>query len=363
MRRGVKVAAALVPAFLVVGTGCGASGGDAAPIVVEPAIVPTEATVAVASSALTYSSDAAISPSGAARVAPTGDGEWCLEDASGVRCVDAESLDSAAHGVVWRPDETAIAVTDGYPISVIDFAAGTSVETDLENHRLLAWSPDGSELLGLAIDRPSELVRLDPVTLEADGFVDLDGPLVPQLFWPNPDVVWGSNPHGPKVYTVADGDDPVVIPGGFSTQLLVSVTADGRLALGIDDDLFHGVPGPGYSILTLFDRGVDGGEARSVGVQHPPFIGDDAPQAAQLSRDGRVLMVLYDVDGGSALASAVVDGETLATSGWTELARWDSGDAQAPARYASNGLLRWDGGDTAWIIAESGELLAVALSG
>ncbi|MEL6983813.1 MAG: WD40 repeat domain-containing protein, partial [Actinomycetota bacterium] len=154
---------ALTSVAVLAGTACGTSY-ESPSIQVEPSILPTAAEVAVVESALTYTADAALSPSGAARVAPA-DGQWCLEDASGVRCVDALAEESAAHGIVWRPDETAIAVTWGAqdPISIIDFEAGTSVETDLDNHRILAWSPDGETLVGLDIDEPGQLSRLDPV--------------------------------------------------------------------------------------------------------------------------------------------------------------------------------------------------------
>lgn len=355
MRDRPILAAVVVVAFLL--AACGEASTDE--IVVEPALVPTSATVAVADSELVYDVDAAISPSGAARVAPS-DSRWCLEDASGVRCVGAAAEGSAAHGVVWRPDETAIAVTWGAqdPISVIDFAAGTSVETDLDHHRVLAFSPDGGDLLGLDIDVSDQLSLLDPETLEPSNFASITMAGVPQVLWPTDEVVWGSTPRQPQVFTLAPGGEPEIVEGGLGEQLLTSVSADGRLALAIDDDVAYGAGGPDDPVLRLFDRV----EGRSAGVDLPDGVDQDAVAAAQLSADGRALLVLHGIDGGDALSSAVLDAETLAASSWTTLATWDVDDPAGPAAYAANGLLRWTGGDRAWIIAETGQLLEVTLS-
>lgn len=343
---------------------CGDDDGDRVGVSTRPpAVQPMTGEVSTVASELVLSADAALSPSGEARVAPVG-GQWCLEDPTGVRCVDAAAEGSAAHGIQWRPDETAIAVTWGAqdPISIVDFEAGTAVETDLDANRVLAWSPDGSQLLGLDIDRPGELSLLEPSTLEPSTFAPFTAAGVPQLWWPTENVVWGSVPGGPEVFTLStdgsSGGEVVTIAGGLGEQLLVSVTVDGGLALTLDDEVERGVPEPGDTALRLFAREV----GRSEGVGLPPGMDQRAPRWAQLSHDGRVLLVLHEVDGGgTALSSASVDVETLAVSDWATLAEWAPGDIDRPITYAANGIFRWDGGDTAWMIAESGSLLEVAL--
>lgn len=339
---------------------CGSDDGGSRIAVTVPQIeTPTTASVAERESTLDFNDDAALSPSGQAVAVPV-DGQWCLEDSSGVRCVDALAEGSAAHGVVWRPDETAIAVTWGAqdPISIIDFAAGTSVETDLDRHRLLAFSPDGESLLGLDIEKQDQLSLIDPVTLEADKFAgEFDGG-VPQLMWASSGLVWGSSPGEPSVFTLSEGEEPEIIEGGLGEQLLVSVTPDARYALTMDDDLRYGVGEADDTILNIFDR-VD---ARSVGVVLPPDIEQRAPSTAQLSADGRSLLVLHDVAGGLALSSASVDPATLNTTMWTKLASWQQDDPQLPAGYRSNGSMRWGGGTTATILTEQGTVLEITLN-
>lgn len=348
----------LIAISLLVLAAC-SNAESAATATIEPSLLPTTASVTVASSSLDFADDAAISPTGSARVAPA-DGQWCLEDASGVRCVDAEAQGSAADGVQWRPDETAIAVSWGArdPISVIDFDAGTSVETRLSRHRITAWSPDGSALLGFDLDQLGDLVLLDPVTLEATRFAPFDSDGVPQVFWPTEDVIWGSSPRVAEVFTIAAGDEAAVIEGGAGEQRLLSVTPDGRLALAMDRAVARGRAEPDATALRIFDRE----NARSVGVDVPDGIDQNAPDDAQLSADGRAILVLHRVDGGTALSSAAVDPDTLATSSWRTLVSWETGDPAIPSVYEPNGVLRWTGGDTAWIITSSGELLEVALS-
>ena len=203
-----------------------------------------------------------------------------------------------------------------------------------------------------------QLSLLDPETLEPSTFASITMAGVPQVLWPIPDVVWAATPGQPEVYTLSPGGQPEIIEGGLGEQLLVSVSADGQLALAIDDDVEHGVGGPDDPALHLFDRA--GG--RSVPVVLPPGVDEDEVTDAQLAADGRALMVLHGVDGGDAVSSAAIDPETLEASSWTTLATWTFDDPEAPAAYASNGLLRWTGGDQAWILAESGQLLELTLS-
>lgn len=339
-----------------------AACSDADPVATatsEPSLLPNAASLTVVPSSLDFADDAAVSPSGEARVAPR-EGAWCLEDSAGVRCVDAEAEGSAADGIQWRPDETAIAVSWGArdPISVIDFAAGTSVETRLSRHRITAWSPDGSALLGFDLDRPGDLYLLDPVTLEGTRFAPFDSGGVPQVFWATDDVIWGSSPHIAEVFTMSAGDEPEVIEGGVGEQRLLSVTQDGRLALAMDRAVARGRAEADATALRLFDRENE----RSVGVDVPDSIEPNASDDAQLSADGRAILVLHQIDGGTALSSAAVDPDTLATSSWRTLVSWETGDPTIPAVYGTNGILRWIGGDTAWIISRSGELLEVSLS-
>jgi len=346
-------------ALLALTLALGACGTAAETVEVEPSIVPTSAELLQVDSALTYSADAAISPSGAARVAPA-DGQWCLEDETEVRCVTAAAEGSASYGIVWRPDETAIAVTWGSqdPISIIDFEAGTSVETDLDNHRILAWSPDGSELLGLEIDRVGELLRIDPETLEASRFASFPRTDVPQVLWPIGDRIWAASPSLPEVYTLAAGGDPASIQTSLAAQDLLSATADGELVLGLDDDVSHGVEGPPNSALTIFERGED----RAIPVVLPTAIEQGRINDAQLAADGLALLVLHSVEDGEALSSAAIDPETREASSWTTITTWQRDNPLTPIRYASNGILRWTGGSQAWVLTESNDLLVLNLS-
>ncbi len=342
-------------ALLLALAGCGSSGET---VTVEPSILPTAAEVTVVDSALVASADTAFSPSGRARVAPV-DGQWCLEDASGLRCVDALAEGSAAHGIVWRPDETAIAVTWGSqdPISFIDFEAGTTVETDLDRHRILAWSPDGSDLLGLDIERVGELLRIDPVTLEGSRFTSLARTDVPQILWPTGDRLWAASPSLPEVYTLSSGGDSASIDATLASQRLLSSTADGELVLGLDEDVTRGVEGPPNSALTIFER--DG--ERAIPVVLPPSIEQGRINDAQLAADGRALLVLHSTDDGDALSSAAIDPETREASSWTTITTWSGADPLAPRGYASNGVLRWTGGSQAWILTGSDELIELDL--
>lgn len=359
-RSGTRLPArSAVLAMLLVVTSC-SSGTSTADAPVEPALVPTAASVSDANSALDLSFDAALSPTGEARVASAFE-QWCLEDANGVRCVNAEAMKSSAHGIVWRPNETAIAVTDGGqgPISIIDFDAGTSIETSISQHRILAWSPDGSQLLGMDLSRPSELVVLDPVSLEADKFADLPGALVPELRWATDEIVWGSTPDSPEVFTFSKGQEPKTIEGGLGEQRLGNVTANAQLVIATDVAVDRGRGGPDDTALRIFDRA----ERRSVGVQLPSWIPSDGPHDAVLSPDGRVLLVVHNTeDRDLALSSATIDAETLEAFEWTNLVTWTQDAPLQPRRSAANGIIQWDGGDTAWILGEGAILLKVSLS-
>ena len=319
---------------------------------------PTAASVTEFESSLSFDRDASISPSGRAIATPV-DGQWCLSDSSGITCVDALAEGSAAHGVVWRPDERAIAVTWGAqnPMSIIDFNQGTSVETSLGKHRLLAYTADGTSIVGLDIDIPGQISFIDPLTLEATRFADSFEGGVPQIYGAIDELYWGALPGEPAVFTITEGASPEFVLGGLGEQLLVSVTSDGRLALGMDDEVDRGRPGPDDTLFTIFDRA----GSRSVGIVLPPDIDQRAPKAGQLSADGRTLLVLHDADSGMALSSAAIDPETLEASGWTVLTNWESGDPLMPPPYQPNTLLRWDGGATAWILGD-GFLLEITLS-
>lgn len=340
-------------------TACTSGDGASTPEIAPQVGQPTTASVTLKESTLIFGNDTAISPSGQAVVTPV-DGQWCLQDVSGVRCVDALAEASAAHGVVWRPNETAIAVTWGRqdPISIIDFAAGTSVETTLDRHRLLTFTPDGSALLGIDVDRPADLSRIDPVTLEPERFSGSIEGGVPQLKWGALGPVWGSSPSEPAVFTLLEGEEANFIEGGQGEQLLVSVTSDSRLALAFDDDIIHGDSTPDGTILTIFDRV----ESRSVGVALPPEIEQDAPSAAQLSNDGRSLLVIHDVEAGLALSSAAIDPETLEATAWRVLMSWDRDDPDQPSFFGEDGSMRWDGGASAWVLTQQGALMEITLS-
>lgn len=320
---------------------------------------PTTATVSVVDSDLAFDSEAAVSPSGAARVAQN-DGSWCLEDASGVRCV-AAAAEGSRGGLVWRPDETAIAVTWGAQdaISIVDFEAGTSVETDLDSHRLLAWSPDGSSLIGLDIDRPGEFRRIDPTTLDSSTFApfgdDIGG--VPEMHWVD-GVLWGSDPFEAGVFTLSSGDEPDLIEGGFGEQQFESFSADGRFAVAMDDEIQRGRDEPGDQMLHLFDAD----ERRSNGLELPRGADQDDLESAQLSADATVLLALFTIDDTTTLQRTELDLDSLTTSTWTVLFAWPAGDAARPTLFHGAGILHWSGGATALAFTDTDTLLQIDLS-
>lgn len=346
-------------ALLMVAAAC--SGEEAVPpLVTQPQIAaPTSATASIVESELVFDSDAVVSPSGAARVGQR-NGEWCLEEATALRCV-AAGAEGSRGGLAWRPDETAIAVMWGAqnPISIVDFDAGTAVETDLNDHRLLAWTPDGTSLIGLELDRQGEFLRIDPVTLEAATFAPFGAEIigVPEMHWVN-GVLWGSDPFAPAVFTLSGGDEPDVIPGGRGEQQFESFSADGRYALAMDDEVERGREVPGDRILHLFDAQ----DRRSNGLELPPGVEQNDVDAAQLNADGTTMLVLHKNQGGMTLQAAQIDLESMTTTGWTEVFTWSPGDPMKPSNYHGSGVLHWNGGATAYAFTDLDTLIQIDLT-
>jgi len=350
---------------IVLAAVCAACGSTAPVVEVADQPVPTSATIALAESELVYDSDADFSPSGNARVAPT-DGGWCLEDASGVRCVDALAEESASHGIVWRQDETAIAVTWGAqnPISIIDFDAGTSVEASLSTHRILGWDGEG-QIIGLDIEWPEkELLRMNPTTLEPEVFAPLDTGGVPQLVAIGEDRFWGSTPGAAEVFTITAGSEPEVIEGGLGEQLITSISADGRYAVTLDNARARGRGESEDPSIWLFDAQ----EQRSAGILVPDRYNPESINHLQLAADGgAMLAVLYTTDRQYELVVATIDPSTLAATDWTVLIDADAVDidgsteAALASGYVSNQRLYWSGGDTAWFHADDGNLYEITL--
>ena len=357
--RATRVAVFLTAAALITAAAC--SSEEAVPPISTQVQIsaPTAATVSSVESELVFDSEAAVSPSGAARVAQS-EGTWCLEDASGVRCV-AAAAEGSRGGLIWRPDETAIVASWGAqdPISIVDFEAGTSVETDLNDHRLLAWTPDGSSLIGLELDQPGEFRRLDPTTLDSSNFAPFGDEIsgVPEMRWVN-GVLWGSDPFTAGVFTMSSGDEPDVIEGGIGEQQFESFSADGRYAIARDNDIERGRDEPGDRILHLFDAD----ERRSNGLELPPGAEQDDLSAAQLSADGTMLLALIDSGGEITLQRAEIDLESLSTTSWTLLFSWPAGDPTRPAPFHGKGILRWSGGSTAYAFTDADTLIQIDLS-
>ncbi|MDY7101518.1 MAG: hypothetical protein S0880_10055 [Actinomycetota bacterium] len=354
-----NVCVALVAAWVLAACGSTTDEGDVGTTVPD-AVVAASAAFAPVDSALIYGTDTAISPSGGARLAPDGSG-WCLETTDGDEpvCLGADAQESASLGVAWRGDERAVAVTDtanGHT-SVIDFAAGTVVETGHDQHRVYDWSPDGDRLIGATIESADELSLLDPTTFDAEPLAERAIPQIPGIRWVAGDVIWVSDGSGPGLWVVdAASGEWTSIDGGLGEQEIVATSADGLLAVTLDDDVTHGVGGPDDPGVLLFDA--DG--RRSAGVTGPT---GGEPDWVQISADGTALLALWEDDASSnVLATATLDRDSLAVGEWTELGRWTFDDVERPAAFVSNGQLRWDGGDTAWIVTEAGGLLEVTLT-
>jgi hypothetical protein len=101
---------------------------------------------------------------------------------------------------------------------------------------------------------------------------------------------------------------------------------------------------------------------RSAGVASPT---GGVPHWVQVATDGTALLALWEVEPSSSdtiLAWAPLDRDALDVDEWTELARWSNDDEDRPAVYVSNGQLRWDGGERAWIVTEAGGLVEVSLT-
>lgn len=347
--------------------GCGSSPDDsrsAAPIAAQVGM-PSTALVGEEPTMLNIDVESAISPSGRARVSPE-NGHWCLEVAATKQCVAAASDGAAAGGLRWRDDERAIMVVDGGAgvISIIDFDNETSVETDFESFRILDWSPDGTSLVGVSIEEPNKYVRIDPETLATKTFGELDSARIPQLFWERPGLIWGSATDKPRVFVMNDdGGDVTVIEGGLGAQDIISIDAQARLGLALDDDVAHGVGVDENAALHIFDLE----SRRAVAIELPagrPF-GNLTVETGQLAADGKTVLVLASLSDepfGLKLLAVPFDAAASSLGEWVELAAWGRDDPLVPASYSSQGTLSWDGGSTAWIFTESGGLLRVELS-
>lgn len=353
-RHAARSTIVLAPFILM---GCGGDSSSAPSTIVEPSLAPTSASVEIVDTELAMTTDAAISPSGNAILA-LDDRGWCLQTGDALECVEAEAQGSASDGILWRSDERAVAITWGRqdPMSIIDFDTGAVTETSLDDHRFLAWSPDGDDLLGLAIDVADQYSLLDPTTLEASKFADFDGPDVPRLFWISDDLIVGSSSNGPGVFVLdQNSGERQVIEGGLGEQDLRSVSADGSIAVALDDDVTHGGGDDDDPAMLLFDIAGD----RSSGVMHPLGL---EPNEVQLSPDGKQLLVIADNADGTALITGTIDEVSLTVPDWIELLAWERGADGEPATFVTNDLLRWNGGDTAWLITEDERLTRISLS-
>jgi hypothetical protein len=362
LRLHLRPRALLIAGLVVAVSACGGGGEEASTEVSLPPQIdlPTVATVTEVDSELSFDQNASISPSGRARVGHDERG-WCLEDASGVQCLQALSEESGGDAIRWRDDEMAVAVTFSHqdPISILDFAAGTVVETDLDHHRLLDWSPDGSELLAVVADKPDEIRLLDPVTLDDRPFTSFEGQWIPQLRWIGDDLIWGSYANrSPEVF-VLDGEGKTTpIKGGIGEQEFLSFSADGRFALTEDDAVAHGEGEDGDPVLFVFDRTT----TQSSGLILPPGVTSLNLASGQLSADGTKVLLLTEGGDVPELFVGRLDPRHLSVDTWITIEGWPAEEGFEPAAYSSNGALRWDGGPTAWVISEQGTLLEVALS-
>ena len=344
--------------------GCG--GAETTAPVLEPTSpqigVPTSAGETSTPSELGPGEELAISPSGDARVAFDGE-QWCHELDATVTCLEAAAADSGSTALSWRRDELAIAVTDvgAGNISIIDFGAGTVVETTIDDHRVYDWLPDRDLLLGAVLVTADELSTLDPTDgLAADRVAEREIPSIPQIVWPAPDRLWAAETGTPVLHHVdPDSGRWTAIDGGLGEQRITDASLDGTLVVTLDDDVTRGVGDPATDAsLWLFDADL----GRSAGVLLP-----DAGEArwAQLDAAGDVLLVLWspaEARNEHRLGAAPIDRESLTVGPVTELVVWPADDTERPSGFESNGQLRWDGGDTAWVIADSGRFLEIGLS-
>jgi len=324
---------------------------------------------------------ASISPSGASRLYrkagpdPVSDdgiveATWCLhrDDASPV-CLATGTEELRCLGgsnpVGWRPDEKAVVMCgeretrtssgssfDGWD-SVLDFEQRRVVELDPHDGPMVTpiWSRDGQRVFAFPSDgkphRPWSHADRKPISVAPFETPPSTRAASKDDFGP----VWATG--GPGLSGVMLFDAPALErhPIGFakSKQDLLDVTPEGHFAVAQDVDTTLGHEGIPWHLLELETK-----TASPLGV--PEDLRD--PKHAEISSGGHRVLALWAGKGGTLHLGITGDRGTT----WHIVHSWPSGDADRPKTYASDGQLQWDGGPTAWLIAQSDAVLRVDLS-
>ncbi len=323
---------------------------------------------------------ASISPSGAARLfrkaqpEPTSEGlvdvTWCLHRDQGapvclrtgtqqLRCL------GGSNAVGWRPDESAVALCgereersatgssfEGWD-SVLDFEARVVVQLDPHDGPMVTpiWSRDGQRLLAFPPNgkphRPWHDRSRKPLSVAPFDDPPTSRPAGEDDFGP----VWATAGHlvpGVMLFEPpAMARHPVEVTK--AGQDILDATPDGRFAIAEDGKVALGHEGVPWHLLALETK-----KASALGV--PAGLRDGTH--AELSDGGRRVLALWSGDDGKT--SLGITGDVGAT--WHVLHRWESRDPDAPHRSSGESTMQWDGGPTAWIIAQSDAVIRVDLT-
>ena len=322
-----------------------------------------------------------ISPTGAARLyrkaepEPTGEGlvevTWCLHrDNAEPVCLLTKTKHLRCLGgsrpVGWRPDEKAVVLcgeeerrgADGHAFidgwdSVLDFETGRVVQLDPRKGPMVTpiWSRDGKRVFAFSpngkVHRPWRDTGRAPVSLEPFASPPSTQAAREDDFGP----VWATAGHLVSGAMLFAGPTMTRHPVAVTEagQDIVDVTPDRRFAIAEDDNVSKGHDGMLWHILALETK-------KATPLGNPE--GFRHGTHAELSDAGdRVLAIWTGDDERMHLG---ITGDRGAT--WNVVHSWADRDPDAPHRYISDGELQWNGGPTAWIIAESNAVLRVDLT-
>ncbi len=377
-----RVVALTALALLLAPWGCRARNRGFADVSAT-SVAPKQAKVTVVDLPLALDSNGSISPSGRSRLlrrlpadsAPLTDDEqvvsteWCLHrDGDALQCLKSSVFElHGAQPVGWRPDEEGVIVQGKQKVqsasgafltrldAVLDFKRSTVVEfAPGEYHVAPVWTRDGRRIWALkGKGKDAVSITLDPFAVPLESSeqtlkASRDRPLFDQ--WTSA----GRSRSGVILLNPLDMSKTFIETAG-GMQRVLDVSAGYRFSLSEDDDVAHSTADKNAPPWYRFDA-----KTRAAMPIAPPadLVG---VTDAQISDDGQWVMALWTMTGGDKVLSAAPTATPPNGSDWQTLHRWKVSDPDRPKSYALDGELEWDGGTTAWIIAQSGRLIRVDL--